>query len=319
MATILNLALPFFGLVLAGFIAAKIFKLPESGLAWLNIMIVYFALPSMIFLTVAAAPFEKLIDWPFVLATTLATYLAFIVPFIFSVFVLRTRITTAAIHGTSASFGNVGYMGLPLAVAFFGTPAAVPAALIFCFDCALQFTLTPLLVTLGHSEDDKSQSMLQVWGRVARSIITHPFIVATILGVLASAFKYSPPDLIDGFLQLMSRAAGPSALFALGVTLGMRRLAGIGTEFPVIVAMKMFVHPVLAFCLLWLMGWDDPLWLSVALMMAALPTAVNAFILASQYDRYIEGASSSILITTVISAFTLPGLVYALKTGLFAF
>ena len=209
MATILNLALPFFGLVLAGFVAAKIFKLPESGLAWLNILIVYFALPSMIFLTVAAAPFEKLIDWPFVLATTLATYLTFIVPFIFSVFVLRTRITTAAIHGTSASFGNVGYMGLPLAVAFFGTPAAVPAALIFCFDCALQFTLTPLLATLGHSENDRSQGLLRIWGKVATSVITHPFIVATILGVLASAFEYSPPELIDGFLQLMSRAAGP--------------------------------------------------------------------------------------------------------------
>ena len=87
MIIILNLALPFFGLILAGFIAAKVFKLPEDGLAWLNILIVYFALPALIFLTVAAAPFEKLIDWPFVLATTLATYFTFIVPFIISVYV----------------------------------------------------------------------------------------------------------------------------------------------------------------------------------------------------------------------------------------
>ena len=59
MLTILDLALPFFGLVVAGFIAAKIFKLPEDGLAWLNILIVYFALPAMIFIKVDfPAPFS---------------------------------------------------------------------------------------------------------------------------------------------------------------------------------------------------------------------------------------------------------------------
>ncbi|NNE22773.1 MAG: AEC family transporter [Rhizobiales bacterium] len=319
MLTILNLALPFFGLIVAGFIAAKVFRLPEDGLAWLNILIVYFALPAMIFLTVSATPFDKLIDWPFVLATSLATYLTFIVPFIISVFILRTRITAAAIQGTSASFGNVGYMGLPLAVAFFGREAAVPAALIFCFDCTLQFTLTPLLATLGRGEDRPRKSPGTVLLEVMQSVFTHPFIIATILGVLASALKFSPPVLIDSFLQMISRAAAPSALFALGVTLGMRRLAGIGPELPFIVIMKLFIHPALVFALLTMMGGTSPLWFSVALMMAALPTATNAFILASQYKRYVEGASSSILITTIISAFTLPTLVYLLTTGIIRF
>ncbi len=98
----------------------------------------------------------------------------------------------------------------------------------------------------------------------------------------------------------------------------MRRLAGMGAEFPLIVCMKLFAHPVLAYGLLMLMGWTDQLWLNVALMMAALPTATNAFVLASQYKRYIEGASSSILITTIISALTLPALVYAAQQGFFA-
>ncbi|MGI9464611.1 MAG: AEC family transporter [Aestuariivirgaceae bacterium] len=319
MLTILNLALPFFGLIVAGFIAAKAFRLPEDGLAWLNILIVYFALPALIFLTVSATPFEKLVDWPFVLATSLATYITFIVPFIIAVFILGTRITVAAIHGTSASFGNVGYMGLPLAVAFFGQDAAVPAALIFCFDCALQFTLTPLLATLGHSEGAKNEGTGTVALNVLKSILTHPFIVATILGVAASALKFSPPMLVESFLQMISNAAAPAALFALGVTLGMRRLAGIGIEFPLIIVMKLFVHPALAFVLLTAMGGIDPLWLNVALMMAALPTATNAFVLATQYRTYIEGASSSILITTIISAFTLPVLVYLAKNNMLAF
>ena len=315
MLTILNLALPFFGLIATGFIAAKAFRLPDGGLAWLNILIIYVALPALIYLTIAATPFEKLIDWPFILATTLATYIVFILPFIISVFILRTRITTAAIQATSASYGNVGYMGLPLAVAFFGQEAAVPAALIFCFDCTLQFVLTSFLATLGNSEAARSRSLPQVSLNVVKSVITHPFIIATILGVAASATNFDLPVLVDNYLQMISKAAAPAALFALGVTLGMRRLDGIGSEFPLIISMKLFVHPALAFTLLSLMGGIDPLWFGVALMMAALPTATNAFVLATQYERYIEGASSSILITTIISAFTLPVLVYLIQNG----
>ncbi len=310
--TIVNLAMPFFGLILLGVLAAHLIDIEERGLAWLNAFVIYFALPALIFLTVAAAPFERLVDWPFILATTLATYLAFILPFILFVFGFGTPITIAAIQGTSASYGNVGYMGLPLAVAFFGSEAAVPAALIFCFDCTLQFVLTPLLATLGRRERAHPATIAL---RVAKLVCTHPFIVATILGAIASALKLQAPVMLASLLEMLSRAAGPAALFALGVTLGMRRFAGIGSEFPVIVLTKLFVHPTLVFAMLWLLGSVDPLWVSVAIMMAALPTATNAFVLATQFNAYVEGASSSILVSTALSAVTIPPLIYAIKAG----
>ncbi len=78
MAEILNLALPFFGLILLGVIAARLWREEEQGLRWLNIFLIYFALPALIFKNVASAPFEQLIGWPFMLATssvTLAAYL----------------------------------------------------------------------------------------------------------------------------------------------------------------------------------------------------------------------------------------------------
>ena len=314
--TILNLALPFFALIAAGYLAAKIFRIPEEELGWLNILIVYFALPALIFLTVAAAPFEKLVDWPFILAISLATSIAYMIPFAISVFILGTRITTAAIQGTSASYGNVGYMGLPLAVAFFGHEAAVPAALIFCFDCTLQFVVTTVLATFGKSEEARQRNRVDMAWNVVKSTLTHPFIIATILGVIASAFHFEVPILLDSYLQMISKAAGPAALFALGVTLGMRRLAGIGTEFPLLICIKLFVHPALAFALLVFMGGIDPLWFNVAIMMAALPTATNAFVLATQFNRYVEGASSAILVTTILSAASLTVIVYMLKNGI---
>lgn len=313
MLTVLALAFPFFAIIGCGYGAAKVFRLPETGLAWLSIFIVWFALPSMIFLTVAAAPFEQLVKWPFVAATSAATFLSFMGVFAISVALWRTPVRTAAIQGTSASFGNVGYMGLPLAVAFFGAEAAVPAALVFCFDCALQFTLTPMLATLGARDGGDVGPALR---RSLKAIVTHPFIVATVLGVLASAFRVVPPEALASLLGMLAKAAGPGALFALGVTVGMRRLETFGPPLALITLAKLVLQPLAAFALLALVTDLDPLWLHVALMMAALPTASNAYILASQHHAWIEGASSAILVTTALSALTIPALIYAIQHGL---
>ncbi len=315
MAAILDLALPFFGLVALGVAAARIWAVGDKGLEWLNIFLIWFALPALIFLVVAAAPFEKLIDWPYVAATSSATITAFLLVFVISWRLLGFAFKVAVLQGTAGSYGNVGYMGLPLAVAFFGPEAAVPAALVFCFDCTAQFTLTAFLATLGHERNEEAH-----WGEIALKILKqvfgHPFIVATILGGIASAFAFKAPGALGTILTMLMNSAGPVALFALGVTVGARQFGGIGREMPLVAGMKTLVQPALAFVALSLFVPEiDPLWRDVALMMAALPTASNAFILASQYKAYIEGSSTAVLITTIISAITIPLLIYIIQHG----
>lgn len=315
MAAILDLALPFFGLVALGVAAARIWAVGDKGLEWLNIFLIWFALPALIFLVVAAAPFEKLIDWPYVAATSSATITAFLLVFVISWRLLGFAFKVAVLQGTAGSYGNVGYMGLPLAVAFFGPEAAVPAALVFCFDCTAQFTLTAFLATLGHERNEEAH-----WGEIALKILKqvfgHPFIVATISGGIASAFAFKAPGALGTILTMLMNSAGPVALFALGVTVGARQFGGIGREMPLVAGMKTLVQPALAFVALSLFVPEiDPLWRDVALMMAALPTASNAFILASQYKAYIEGSSTAVLITTIISAITIPLLIYIIQHG----
>ncbi|MGQ0486670.1 MAG: AEC family transporter [Hyphomicrobiales bacterium] len=314
MTEILNLAMPFFGLILLGVVATRFWRFGEEGLAWINVFLIYFALPSLIFLVVAEAPFEKLIDWPYVTATSAVTLAAFLAMFAASMWLYATPFKTAALQGTSASYGNVGYMGLPLAVAFFGPQAAVPAALVFCFDCTVQFVTTAFLATLAHEKNEDAH-----WGEVAlrilRQVFTHPFIIATILGAAASALQFKAPGALGTILEMLMKSAGPCALFALGVTVGMRKFAGKGRELPLVAAIKTVLQPLAALLIVGLIPGLDPLWLHVAVMMAALPTASNAFILASQYKAYGEGASTAVIVTTVISAVTVPALVYFIKAG----
>ncbi len=315
MSDILNLAMPFFGLILLGVIAARRWNLGEQGLAWLNVFLIYFALPALIFLVVSAAPFEELLNWPFVTATTSVTVFVFLAIVLLSRLLFATALNTATLQGTAGSYGNVGYMGLPLAVAFFGPEAAVPAALVFCFDCAVQFILTAFLATYAN-ERNGGADWRQVARRITVQVGTHPFIVATVIGVIGSALQFKAPGALATMLDMLMKAAGPAALFALGVTVGLRKFDGVGPELMLVCSMKIIVQPLLALGVVSMVPGLPPAWLHAAVMMAALPTASNAFILASQYKTFVQGASTAVIVTTVMSAITIPLLVYAIDSGI---
>jgi predicted permease len=308
MFDILTIAMPFFGLIFFGVLAAKIWRIEEEGLAWINVFILYFALPAMIYLIVAAAPFEQLVNWRFPATTVAATGFCFLLVVAMGRWWFGVPLRVATLQGTSASYGNIGYMGLPLSVAFFGPTAAVPAAIVFCFDCVIQFLLTASLASMGEKGGGGS------W-RLLRSIVTHPFIVSTVLGGLASAYHFEVGGGFKTILEMLGKAAGPTALFAMGVTVALRNFGGFGKEMFGVVFVKTLFQPAVAFIVVSLFAGVDHLWVSVAVMMASLPTASNAFILARQYGAYKDGAGAAVIITTIISVLTIPAIVYVLRHG----
>ncbi len=305
MSDILNLSLPFFGLIFLGYLAGRAVKLPESGLAWLNVFIIYFALPALFFKLIAQTPFEELTNWPYIFATTFSTYCAFALAFLVGLIVMRGRIPEATIQGVVGAYSNIGYMGPGLTLAALGPSAAVPTALIFCFDNTLLFTLVPFLMALGSSA---KMGIGETTLLVLKRVFTHPFILATIVGVIAAYFQFKPPMAVDQMLTFLSGAAAPAALFTMGVTVAMRPIKRIPAELPVLLMIKLVLHPALVLIVLNFLGETDPIWVATAVLMAALPPALNVFILARQYDVYVERASSSILIGTVVSVVTVTGL-----------
>jgi len=51
-------------------------------------------------------------------------------------------------------------------------------------------------------------------------------------------------------------------------------------------------------------GGDSPVRAGVGVLLSALPSGANCFIVARQYGRYVRRASSAILISTLVAAFT---------------
>jgi malonate transporter len=115
--------------------------------------------------------------------------------------------------------------------------------------------------------------------------------------------------------QFLQNAAAPCALFALGVIVALRPLKQIPWEVPVLVAVKLALHPTLVFLLLSLFGPFDEIWVDAAVLMAALPPALNVFVFARQYDAWVEQASSAVLIGTLVSVVTLTTVMWMVKTG----
>ena len=311
MIDVLNLSLPYFGLILIGFICGKVRNLPESGLAWLNFLLLYIALPALFFRTLARTPFEQLNNLPFVIATTSATALAFMVAAALAFVIRRGRKREATMAGLAGAYGNIGYMGPGLALATFGQSAAAPVALIFCFDSVLLFSVAPLAMALFET---KRRPLLPTILNVVRQIVFHPLIIASWLGVLAAAIRFDPPVAVDRTLQFLQNAAAPVALFALGVTVALRPFDRVPWEVPAVVAVKLLLHPLLVLATLIALGPFDSQWVAIAMLMASLPPALNTFIIARQYDTWVEAASTAVLFGTLASVLTLTTFLWLLQT-----
>src|ERR1700712_1155358 len=219
MMDVLNLALPYFGLIFIGFACGKVKSLPESGLSWINFFLLYVSLPALFFRIMAKTPFEQLNNLPFVIATTSATATAFFLSAVAGRMISGLSIREATMAGLSGGYGNIGYMGPGLALAVLGTQAAVPTALIFCFDSIFLFSIVPLSMALTGPI---KRPLLPTIGIVIKHIVLHPLIVAAYLGAGAAAFHVQMPVAIDGMLQFLQNSAAPVALFVLGVTVALR-------------------------------------------------------------------------------------------------
>jgi len=312
LAQVLDLALPFFGLILLGFCLGRLFDVPEEGLQWMHVFVVYVALPALFFNLIAATPLEELANLKFVVITTLCTMAAFVVSLGIGLMVTRGRLAEATIQAVAGAYSNVGYMGPGLTLAALGSQAAVPTALIFVCDSIFFFTVVPFLMGIAGAQ---KMTVGQTLWLIAKRILTHPFNIATALGILAAYAQWQPPVSVGKILTLLQNASAPVALFAMGVTVALRPLTRVAPETPLLLSIKLVAHPLLVWVVLSLAGDFGRIWTFTAVLMASLPPALNVFVFASQYKVYVERASALILIGTIASVVTVTGLLFMIAVG----
>ena len=312
MAEVLGLILPLFGLILLGFAGAKLANQPLEALGWLNTFIIYFALPALFFKLLSTTPIDQLANWQFVFANIGITFFIFSLTFSFGLVASKGNIAESTIQGLAGAYGNIGYMGPAIAILALGEKAAIPVAIIFCFENVMHFAIAPAMMAISGEESKKPLALVF---DIIRKILLHPFILATMVGVLAAAIQYSAPLPVQRLIDYLAQAAAPCALFAMGVTLALRQMNRIPYSLGYIVPIKLILHPLLMYVGLSWVGNFDATWIYVAILLASLPIATNVFVIAQQYNVWVERASASIMISTAASVLTVSALLYLLTTG----
>ena len=311
-AGVIDLALPFFGLIGLGFICGRMFDFGEEGLAWVNVYIVYAALPSLMFTLVSKTPIAELLNFRFVVCTVGATITAVAVAVAVGMKASKGNAQESSIQALVGGYANIGYMGPGLTFAALGSGSAAPTALIFVADTIFLFSAVPLLMTAGRAD---GESIVRLIGRALVRALTNPFNLSVFIAVIAAYFAWQPPAPIARMTTLLSGSAAPSALFALGVTVALRPMKRVAPELPFLLAIKLIGHPLIVYAYLSAMGGFARVWTFTAVLMASLPPALNVFVMASQYRVYVERASSAILIGTLVSVVTVTGMLWLITTG----
>lgn len=307
MFQVAGLVIPLFGLIFLGFIAGRLKNIPVEGLAWLNFFIVYIALPALFITLLSKTPVSEFANTTFLLHTTLGTFLIFALCFLIAKIWRKADTPSATIQGFAGAYGNLGYLGPPLAIAAFGPQAGVPVALILCLDNTMHFTLAPALMAAGSKSPAR---LTKIVADIIFKIFTHPFILATIVGISLAWFNVQLPVTLDQLLSKLANSAAPCALFAMGVTAALRPLKRVPMELFYLIPIKLLVHPLLMYFLVSRIPGVDILWVHSAVLLAALPSATNVFVIAQQYQVWEERASSAVVLSTFFSIVTVTVYLY---------
>src|SRR5258708_3766590 len=127
MQAIFNVALPIFGVILTGYLAGKWRILGGEATAALNAFVSYFALPILFFGTLARTPVESVLDPALMAGFGLVVLLTFAVGMLSTRLAVRGGLAKMSLQAIAASWGNVGYMGVPRCTAPFGQHGLPPA------------------------------------------------------------------------------------------------------------------------------------------------------------------------------------------------
>jgi malonate transporter len=302
MSAILNIIAPVFALILVGYAVARTPKWTPDATRYFNNFVFYVALPTLLFGKLASGEAFEGVEPLIVAAYFGGGLISMILLMVFSRLVFDLSGEERALMGMSAGFSNTVLLGLPLIVLTFGDASLGPITTMIAFNTLILLPTTIILVEIARGRRDQ-QSIAKIALAPLASMIRNPILIAIVAGAAWSFTGLALP--LERFIDLLSGAAGPCALFVLGASLAEYKLAGQPAETASMTIAKLIVHPVLVWLLCTEVFVLDTLTTNVATMMAAVPVGATVFTVAQQYRVFVGPVTSSILISTAISAGTL--------------
>lgn len=306
MLSALAIVFPVFALILVGWAAGRREILAGSAVDALNGFVVRLALPVLMFRFVAQADWPTLWHPGFVAAMAGGIAVSFAGTWLLAPRGQHTA--ERSIEALAASYANTAFMGIPIGQALFGAAGLAAAVIASLLTVCLLFAFSILLVEIDvHRGSGTKQAMRGV----TRSLIRNPLVIGPAAGALWAMGGVSLPGPLDRLASLLGAAASPVALVTIGLFLARSSAAAPMARVAPVAAIKLIGQPLATFAVAWAIG-VPPQWTALAVLIAALPTGTGPFMLAKLYGREAAVIARVILVTTLLSAATIPLLVVLL-------
>ncbi len=315
MSAVLTIALPVFAVITAGLLAGRFKVIPAEDVAPLNRFVFRVAMPVSLFALTARSEPPGAEN-----AVLGATYAGAVLLVMGGAYWTARRIFAsppqeAGAHAFACGLGNAVFIGLPIALSIPGwAPNYVTLLLV-------EGTVVIGLGAVLLSPQNNAAGLFSASG--LRAVFLRPLQNPLIMGLLggylfaivSGALNFSAPTPMTRFLEILGRAAGPTALFSIGLFLAttpLARLDAVGGRIAHIIFMKMVLLPALFLGGLAAQGIDDPLIMGPAALFAVVPTAVGAFVINATAGVYARETAAAVAVTSVLSLFSVSAVLVVL-------
>jgi len=224
----------------------------------------------------------------------------------------KSGLAAMSLQGIAASWGNVGYMGVPLCLAAFGDAGLPPAMLTVIVTSVVSMLLGVMMIELDVAA---GQGPVETFLLASWNVVRNPLPLSIAIGLLVSGFGIPMPVPAMKFVDLLGGAAAPCALFAIGLFLADKSIRQGLAEAGLATLIKILLQPLLAVAVIPLFVDLQSVPGKAALLMASLPTAANAFVLAKQFDISVEQNTATVLLSTAFSVLTVSAMLVWLRVG----
>lgn len=307
MTVLLQVVVPVFGILALGFLAARLGALNEPAVRGLVLFVFNFAIPVLLFRSLAVTELPPDIQWAFLLSYYGAALTVYGLGAAAGRWIFHKPLADQAVFGMGASFSNTVLIGIPVLFTAYGDEATLPTLLIIAFHGPVLMSLTAGLIQLARV----GQLSL---GRQARSVAAditrNPIILGLLSGIAMNLSGFSIPEPIDRIAQMLGSAAVPTALFALGASLAAYPLNGNAPPALLLSVLKLTVQPLLVWVLAVPVLRLHGIWVPVAVVMAAMPSGINVYLFGARYGAAPEVAARTVLVSTVGSLLTISFLLH---------
>ena len=286
-------------IMLLGYLCARIGITGPEFNQRVTPLMVKVLLPATILNSVLSVPDfsgRELLDYILVMTVMVALQM---LPAWFLPRLMRTRSEDVGATRLVTAFGNVGFVGLPVVAAIFGDEMVFFASL-----CNIPFNLALYSCSAAQLSPDG--------GRVRWQDVLNAPVIATLLSVVLLLSRVHVPGVLADTISSVSGVTIPLSMLVIGTSLGGISVRSVLTDWRVYVvsAVRLLVCPLLTWLVL--RPFAAGALLGISVLMAACPSAMLVTALCLQYGRSDAFASKGIFLSTILSAVTIPLLIWLL-------